>query len=139
MDEQVKAAIMARVAAEPYVKKLGISVMNLDTGTAVVEMPYDEDIRNIFGSAHGGAIFSLIDEAFELACNSHGTMAVALNVNVTYMAAPGEGTRLRATAIEVNRTRRTGTYDIRVTDADGTLIATCQALAYRLQKPLPFL
>ncbi len=30
-------------------------------------------------------------------------------------------------------------YDIRVTDNDGRLIATCQALAYRTGKPIPFL
>ena len=62
-----------------------------------------------------------------------------MNVNVSYVASPEAGTRLRAEAREVNQTKRTANYDIRVTDGEGRLIATCQALAYRTGKPLPFL
>jgi acyl-CoA thioesterase len=39
----------------------------------------------------------------------------------------------------VHQTKRTANYEIRVTDGEGRLIATCQALAYRTGKPLPFL
>ncbi len=37
------------------------------------------------------------NEAFEVASNSHGTMAVALNLNTTYVASPAPGSRLTAT------------------------------------------
>ena len=47
--------------------------------------------------------------------------------------------RLRAEAREVSRTKKTASYDIKVADKDGQLIATCQALAYRTGKPIPFL
>ena len=93
----------------------------------------------MFGMAHGGAIFSLLDAAFEVASNSHGTMAVALNMNINYLASPAPGARLTAEAAEINKTRKTATYDIRATDDTGKLLATCQALVYRLDKPLPFL
>jgi acyl-CoA thioesterase len=102
-------------------------------------MTFTPDMENIFGMAHGGAIFGLIDEAFETAANSHGTVAVALNMNVTYLAPPAPGTRLRAEAKEVHTTYRTGQYEIKVTDDTQTLIASCQALVYRKNKPLPFL
>jgi acyl-CoA thioesterase len=96
-------------------------------------------MENIFGMAHGGAIYSLLDEAFQTACNSHGTVAVALNMNVTYIQPPEPGVLLRAQAKEVSLTRKTATYAITVEDEDGNLIATCQALAYRKDRPLPFL
>ena len=139
MDENVRRAIFERVEKEPFARKLGLELLELDDGYSVVEMTFTEDVKNIFGMAHGGAIFALIDEAFETAGNSHGTVAVALNMNVTYMAAPSPGARLRAVAKEINRTRRTGNYDIRVTDERQTLIATCQALIYRKNERLPFL
>jgi acyl-CoA thioesterase len=139
MDENVRRAIFERVEKEPFARKLGLELLELDDGYSVVEMTFVEDVKNIFGMAHGGAIFGLIDEAFETAGNSHGTVAVALNMNVTYMAAPSPGARLRAVAKEINRTRRTGNYDIRVTDERQTLIATCQALIYRKKERLPFL
>ena len=66
-------------------------------------------------------------------------MTVALNVNVSYVSSPEPGARLRAEAREVSRTKKISSYDIRVTDGAGQLIATCQALAYRTGKPLPFL
>jgi acyl-CoA thioesterase len=96
-------------------------------------------MNNIFDLTHGGAIFALIDEAFQTACNSHGTMAVALSMSLPYIAPPRTGSRLTAEAREYNRTRRTATYEIKVNDSDGNLIAVCQALAYRKGLPLPFL
>jgi acyl-CoA thioesterase len=89
--------------------------------------------------AHGGAIFSLIDAAFEIASNSHGTMAVALNMNINYLASPEKGAMLTAEAREINRTKKTAAYDICATDDSGKLLSSCQALVYRLEKPLPFL
>ena len=124
---------------EPYARKMGIRTVSLEAGHAVVEMDSSEDDGNIFGMIHGGAIFSLIDEAFQLSCNSHGTVAVALNVTVTYHQPPDKGGILRAESREIHRSRRTGTYDIKVTDSKDKLIASCMALAYRKGDPLPFL
>ena len=103
-------------------------------------MTYRPEISdNIYERAHGGAIYGLIDEAFETAGQTDGTIAVALNVNVTYVASPKQGARLTAEANRISQTRKTAGYDIRVTDQDGQLIATCQALAYRTGIPIPFL
>ncbi len=66
-------------------------------------------------------------------------MAVALNVNVTYVSSPGAGKLLRAEAREVSRTKKIVGYEIKVMEKDGRLIATCQALAYCTGKPIPFL
>jgi len=131
MDDTVRGFLTQRVAAEPYARHLGMRLVHMDTGYAKVAMEFDESKLNAFGLAHGGAIFSLIDEAFEIASNSHGILAVALNMNVTYMASPRLGTTLWAEAKEIHRTTRTASYQIQVTDADGMLIAMCQALVYR--------
>ena len=139
MDIQIKNAIMDAVKQEPFAKTYGIKLVDLDLGYSVVELMYEpETMNNLFSRAHGGAIFALIDEAFQSACQTHGTVAVALNVNVTYISSPRNRTLLRAIAKEINKTRKTANYDIRVTDPENQLIATCQALAYRTGKPLPF-
>lgn len=139
MDSSLKNALFDAVSKEPYALSLGICLMAVDAGYAVVEMTYNPDAKaNIYERAHGGAIFSLIDEAFQIACQTHGTIAVALNVNVTYISSPDAPTRLRAVAREISKTRKTANYDIRVLDDTDRLIATCQALAYRTGKPVPF-
>lgn len=140
MDQSIKEAIFREVMQEPYAVTLGMELVGLEAGFSAVEMTYRPEIMdNLFSRAHGGAIFSLIDEAFETVCQSCGEVTVALNVSLNYVATPTVGARLRAEAREVTSTRKTATYDIRVTADNGQLIAVSQALAYRTGKPLPFL
>ncbi len=140
MDLKIKKAIEAAVKREALAKTFKIELVKLEIGRSVVEMDYLPDkMGNIYERAHGGAIYALIDEAFETAGQTHGTIAVALNVNVTYIASPPDGARLRAEAREISRTKKTAVYDINVSGPDKQRIATCQALAYRTGKPIPFL
>ena len=139
MDDKVLSAIKRRTEKEPYAQKLGMNLILLEPGHAIVEMTPSEGLENIFGMAHGGAIFSLIDEAFQVSCNAHGTVAVALNMTVTYHLPPDKNSTLRAESKEIHRSRKTGTYEIKVTDDKDRLIASCMALAYRKSERLPFL
>lgn len=138
MDEKLRQAFHSRVPREPFASKFGLKLLEIDEGYSKVEMQFRPDMENLFGTAHGGALFALMDEAFETASNSHGTLAVALNMNITYIASPQPGSVLRAEAREVSLTRKTASYDIRVHDEKANLIATCMALVYRKSQPLPF-
>ncbi len=140
MDQSVKECIIKAVKEEPYARTLNMELVELEKGYSAVEMTYHpETMDNIYSRAHGGAIYALIDEAFETAGQTDGTIAVALNVNVTYVSSPKTGTRLRAEARKVSQTKKTAVYDIKVKDMDGQPIALCQALAFRTGKKIPFL
>jgi len=139
MDSKIKEAIFRQVEKEPFAKKFDLKLVDLDEGYSKVEMVFTPDMENIFGKAHGGALFALIDEAFETAGNSHGTVAVALSMNISYLATPSTGATLTAEAKEINRTKKTAVYAIKVVEGESRLLASCQALVYRLDKPLPFL
>lgn len=139
MDKLVEDALVAQVEREPYAKILGMEPLEVKKGYAKVGMKVLPGFCNIFGSCHGGAIFSVMDEAFQLACNSHGTLAVALHVGISYHSPPSVGSRLVAEAKEIHLGRRTGNYLIEVRDEKGQLVASCQALAYRKGTTLPFL
>jgi len=140
MDPKVKEAIEKAVKKEPFARALQIKLVELAEGWSKVSMVYEPDkMDNIYARAHGGAIYALIDEAFETAGQTDGTIAVALNVNVTYVSSPEPGQRLQAEARRVSRTRKTASYDIKVTDPNGQVIALCQALAFQTGKPIPFL
>lgn len=140
MDDTVKKAIAQAVTREPFARALNIELVELNSGYSRVRMVNDPaKMNNIYDRAHGGAIYALIDEAFETAGQTDGTVAVALNVNVTYVSSPKPGVVLQAEARQISQTKKTAGYEIKVTDRDGSLIATCQALAYRTGKPIPFL
>jgi acyl-CoA thioesterase len=97
-----------------------------------------EEMSNILGMVHGTALFALMDEVFQAAVNSHGTVAVALNLSLTFHQAPKFGERLTATGREVHTSRRLATCLIEVTGGDGRLIGSCQALAYRKGTEIEF-
>ncbi len=140
MDQALKEGIQRAAAREPFARELGIVLVHLELGHSIVKMTYTpETMDNIYKKTHGGALFALIDEAFETAAQTHGTIAVALNVNVTYVSTARAGDELTAEAIEIVSTRKTATYDIKITTKTGKLIATCQALAYNTGKPVPFI
>ena len=91
---------------------------------------------NGLGTIHGGAIFTLADFVFAAAANSHGTVAVAINANITFMKAASAGT-LWAEAREVSKNFKIGTYVVDVKDDQGELVAQFQGLAYRKKDKLP--
>jgi acyl-CoA thioesterase len=130
--------LWARSRKEPFKDILGLEVLEIAPGFAKVAMQFKPEMQNIFGMLHGGAVFSLLDEAFQLACNAHGEIAVALQLSIYYLAPADAGARLIATASETNATRKTALYDAIVyQEADGKRIATGQAMAFRKGKPLP--
>lgn len=139
MDKSLLQKIRENVDAQPFGKLLGMKLVELDEGYAKVEMNASPECINFFGTVHGGAIFALLDQAFGAAANSHGTVAVALNVNISYLNPALPGRTIIAEAREVSRSNRISTYDIKARDDTGELIATFQAMAYRKKDRLPFL
>ena len=139
MDEKIRKAIFKKVESEPFAQRFGIKLLELDEGYSKVEMKLTPDMENFLGTAHGGALFALMDEAFETASNPHGTVALALNMNITYISSPPLKSRLIAEAREFSRTQRTAVYDIKLFDDRNNLIASCEALVYRKGTPLSFL
>jgi acyl-CoA thioesterase len=85
---------------------------------------------NSAGTVHGGALFSLADAVFSIASNSHGTLAMAINVSISYFKAVRRGT-LHATAEEVSLNPKLATYVIKIEDEEMQLIALFQGTVYR--------
>ncbi len=127
----MSGSIRERVGADPYAASLGIELLDLEPGYCRAAMWLAPHMVNFHSEPHGGAIFSLADYAFSGACNAHGEAAVALSVTIQFLAAARPGARLVAEAREQRQGRRAGFYVMTVTDEEGTVIASCQAVAYR--------
>jgi acyl-CoA thioesterase len=131
-------ALTERIAADPYGRWLGIELLELRPGYCRAGLTLAPHMTNFHGSPHGGAIFSLADFAFGGACNGHGEPAVALTVTIQFHAAARVGQRLVAEARETRQGKRAGFYAMTVTDeADGTVVATCQAVSLRTDAHRP--
>lgn len=113
----------------------GMRVVEVRLGYARTEMTVEPRHMNSVGILQGGAVFTLADLAFGAASNSHGVVAVAAQVDISYFKAVRTG-KLTAVAEEVSRTHKLSTCLIRVTGEDGTLVALFKGLAYIKGTPL---
>jgi acyl-CoA thioesterase len=118
-----------------FARENGIRIIEVRTGFARTEMTVEPRHLNAVGILQGGALFTLADLAFALACNSHGVLAVGCQADVTYFRAVRSG-RLTAVAEEIARTRTLSTCLIRVTGEDGQLVALFKGVAYIKGTPL---
>jgi len=122
--------VVAQMKKDAFAKELGIELLEVEPGRAKVRMQVGPEHRNSVGMVHGGVVFSLADYAFAAACNSHGTVAVAINVNVSFLR-PAKGGVLEAEALEVSKSRSLGTYDVTVKDGEGRLVCVFRGMAFR--------
>jgi len=118
-----------------FAKHAGIELLEVAAGTASARMKITRQHLNGVNIVHGGAIFTLADLTFAAASNSHGSVAVAINVSIAYIKAVGEGT-LFAKAREVSRNPKLALYLVDITDDDGGLVATFQGMVYRKKEKL---
>ncbi len=118
-----RACADAMLAADRATPGLGMTLESVAAGHAVITMPVRPDMLNGLGICHGGFIFSLADSAFAFACNSYGDQAVAQRCDIQFLRPAAIGETLRAAAVERTRSGRTGLFDVRVTGADGTIVA----------------
>ena len=123
------------VQNDHFAAHLGVEMLEYGDGRAKAKMTLRKHHLNSAGMTHGGAIFSLADAVFSAASNSHGTLAVAINVSISFFKALKEGD-LFAEGREVSRNPKLATYLIDVTDGQGNAIALFQGTVYRKKESL---
>lgn len=130
----VAADLERRFTDTPMYGLLGIRLTGWGPGWARLSMTTAPRMGNLAGSLHGGATFTLADAAFEVACNSWGRMAVALETTCHYHHPAPLDTTIHADGWEVSRGGRTATYRLQVSDDDGRPLVSYLALAYRTSR-----
>lgn len=120
-EEVARRSAEAMWAGDAASQALGMRIVEVGPGTAVLEMRVREDMVNGHGIGHGGFTFSLADSAFAFACNSHNRRTVAFRCEITYVAPTRLGDLLTATAVERHREGREGRYDVTVRNASGVV------------------
>jgi len=121
---------------DKFAERANIELLSVSPGQARAKMTLHPHHMNGYGTVQGGAIFTLADFAFAAASNSHGKIAVAVNVSITFMKAGQSGT-LWAEAREVSKNIKLGSYTVEVKDDQGELVAVFQGLAYRKSETIP--
>lgn len=123
------------VEKDLFARHIGVEVLEYSPGRAKARMAIKDHHLNSAGLVHGGAIFSLADAVFSIASNSHGTLALAINVSISFFKAIRGGT-LFADAEEVSLNPKLATYLIHVKDESGNAVALFQGTVYRKKETI---
>jgi acyl-CoA thioesterase len=112
---------------------LGIEILEVRPGFTRVAMLIRPDMVNGHDICHGGYVFTLADSAFAFCCNSFNAVTVAAGATIDFLAPARTGDRLTATARQLWRSRRTGLYEIEVTNQHGAPIALFRGRSHQLK------
>lgn len=126
----VSERVKGLAARDSFVTLLGAECVEAGPGTAVMRMTLREQHMNFNGTCHGGVLFSLADTAFGLASNSHGRLATAVDAHIGFTGPARIGDALVASARELNRSNRIGTYRVDVRRGDDALVAAFTGTVY---------
>lgn len=100
---------------------LGMEVVEMSEGHAVVTMAVRPDMLNGHAIIHGGLVFTLADTAFAMACNEEGSVTVSSGAEITFFAPAHAGDVLTATARLRSKRGRSGIYDVDVRNESGLI------------------
>lgn len=122
--------LMELLSKDRFSIHCNMELLEFRPGYATARMLITDEHLNVFGTVHGGAIFTLADLAFGSASNAHGRVAMAINCSIAFVKAAKRG-YLTAEAKEVSLGHKLATYIVTVRDEENEIIATFQGTVYR--------
>ena len=123
------------IANDNLANLMGFELVSASEGSATLRMKVERKHINFNGKCHGGALFALGDMALGLACNSRGKLATLVDGQMSISTAVDEGDWLVAHATEVRRSRKIGSYQVRIFRAsDDAHIALIHGTVYVLDR-----
>lgn len=130
MEENIKQKLKDFFYNDEFARTSGISIIDMSEGYGKTAIIVEKRHLNGVRIVQGGAVFTLADLAFALASNSRGNVSVGLNNYINYIKPAFKGDILTAEATEVSRGRTIGTYEVKITNQKGELVATFQGTSY---------
>ena len=129
--QQVAERVRDGMLADDHATRmLGMQVVEVGPGRAVIRMTVRQDMLNGHAICHGGLIATLADSTFAFACNSYNELSVASGFSIDLLAPGRLGDVLTATCTEVAKGGRTGLYDSEVRNQRGERIALFRGRSY---------
>ena len=128
--EKTTAQLWAQDAAT---QGLGMSLIRVAPGQAVLRMQVQAQMLNGHQTCHGGYLFTLADSAFAFACNNRNQNTVAAACSIDYLAPARLGDTLEAEAVEVALAGRSGVYDVTIRVMDGPTVALFRGKSHTIK------
>ena len=119
---------------DEFSKWMGIKLIEVREKYCLIEMPVKKEMINGLKTVHGGVTFSLADSALAFSSNNTNEASVALNCMINFTKAAKLGDTLIAESVLISDTRKTGVYDISITNQHKVLVATFRGTVYKIER-----
>jgi acyl-CoA thioesterase len=120
LNPELEASIRQKLAANPFIKFVGIQVPELGKGYARFLLPFKPDLANSIGLLQGGVIAALADEAVAYALYSlvaEGETFNTVEMKINFLGAVKEGeVTAEAHIAKRGRTISLGEFEVRQAD-----------------------
>ncbi len=126
LDETLKDKARAGFESVPFARLLGMELVDIFYGEAVLKLKMRDELRQPQGVLHGGATASLIDTATAFAvitCLGESEKATTIDLTVHYLR-PVSGGEIVCTAKVARAGRRILTVSAECVNSEGKLTAT---------------
>ena len=121
-DELAKACADEMWRSDDASRGLGMEIVEITCGKAVLKMKIRKGMTNGHNICHGGFMFLLADSAFAFACNGYNQITVAQHCSIDFLKPAYEDEILVATAQERQKSGRSGIYDVTIERENGDVI-----------------
>ena len=119
---------------DEFSKWMGIKLIEVREKYCLIEMTVKKEMINGLKTVHGGVTFSLADSALAFSSNNTNEASVALNCMINFTKAVKLGDTLIAESVLISNTRKTGVYDISITNQHKVLVATFRGTVYKIER-----
>ena len=113
---------------------MGIKLIEVREKYCLIEMPIKQEMINGLKTVHGGVTFAFADSALAFSSNNTNEASVALNCTINFTKAVKLGDTLFAESILISDTRKTGIYDISITNQNKELVASFRGTVYKIER-----
>ena len=131
----IEREMNARLKNNTFMHHNFIELESADLNRAVFKLDIRPESRNTYGMVHGGAIYTLADNATGSAAHADGRYYVTQTSALHFLRNQGEGT-VRAVATVRHRGKSTCLVSVDITGEDEKLIATGEFTFFCVDKDI---
>jgi uncharacterized protein (TIGR00369 family) len=118
-------ALLDLINDSPFYRYMEMKVVEAGGGRARLEMPAKDEMCNLYGMLHGGAIATILDSSCGIAVGSllkSGEIVVTVDMRINFISNL-KGGYLIGEGEVVHRGKQTGIVEAKVRDESGNLVA----------------
>lgn len=112
------------LSAGAFMDRIGIRFVRREPDLAVAEMDAEEQVLNLYGFVHGGALYTLADSTTWAAAHSDGRHYVTMSSSFHFLRSAKAGDTVQAEARARKRGCSTCYVEVDITGGEGELLAT---------------